>query len=113
MAENVVNNRRMTSEQLAQIKERASKATAGPWCKFFGEGIGIESEVKSGVAGEVVSQGGVTKYPDAEFIAHAREDVPALITEVERLRLALEDVADTGEHYHEHWCRDIAKEALK
>jgi hypothetical protein len=26
------------------------------------------------------------RHPDAEFIAHAREDVPALIAEVERLR---------------------------
>jgi hypothetical protein len=29
------------------------------------------------------------EHPDAEFIAHAREDVPALIAEVERLRRAL------------------------
>ena len=30
---------------------------------------------------------------DADFIAHAREDIPALLTEVERLRVALERVS--------------------
>ncbi|MFD2869870.1 hypothetical protein ACFSY7_15360, partial [Kurthia populi] len=38
---------------------------------------------------EVHRFGESSKYNDAEFIAHARQDVPALIAEVERLREAL------------------------
>lgn len=35
-----------------------------------------------------------TDEPDAVFIAHAREDVPALIAEVRRLRAALEGLVE-------------------
>lgn len=34
-------------------------------------------------------EGGIIRREDAEFIAHAREDVPALVAEVERLRALL------------------------
>ncbi|MDR7001631.1 hypothetical protein [Neobacillus niacini] len=48
-----------------------------------------------------------------EAIFIVEEDVPKLLAEIERLRGALEDIADTGESYHEHYCRDIAREALR
>ncbi len=49
----------LTQDDLNMIKERAEKVTHGPW------------------------------YADAEFIAHAREDIPRLVAEVERLRKAI------------------------
>jgi len=33
------------------------------------------------------------EHPDAEFLAHAREDVPALLAEVERLKDGIRDIA--------------------
>lgn len=49
----------LTQDDLNMIKERAEKVTHGPW------------------------------YADAEFIAHAREDIPRLVAEIERLREAI------------------------
>jgi hypothetical protein len=40
---------------------------------------------------------GVQRLADAEFIAHARTDVPALVAEVKRLRAALSVLDDTKE----------------
>ena len=72
---------------LKEIEARAEKATAGPWEKCEGweqtdPGYFIATE-----AGGIVfaTDEEPTEF-DAEFIAHAREDVPALIVEVERLR---------------------------
>ncbi|QVY62939.1 hypothetical protein [Cytobacillus gottheilii] len=125
----------LTNEQLAEIKARANAATAGPWTQMNGVNIftdlgatnknGVTADRNDGwciadtsegltfVDGELVEMESNEQWDNAKFIAHARQDIPNLIAEVERLRLALEDVADTGELYHEHWCRDIAREALR
>lgn len=75
----------MSAEQLNAIKERAAKATPGPWeSDCFGVGVapyGSESDLAH-----------VNDWDDATFIAHAREDVSALVAEVERLRAELEDI---------------------
>ncbi len=91
----------MTEQELAAIEARANEATAGPW-------------VKNGSVPEQVIYAPTKRYPnrtsfmpivyvtqtdyasgeyyadmldgDAEFIAHARTDVPALVAEVRRLR---------------------------
>ena len=94
----------MNKEQLEAIKERANKATEGPW-KIF-----EDSEVKGGcqigtvwdhpqakgpvgivnlatsVTGGEIKNCVYIQDDDARFIAHARQDVPALIAEVERLQ---------------------------
>ncbi|WP_427110869.1 hypothetical protein [Lysinibacillus xylanilyticus] len=72
----------MNAEQLNAIKERVAKVTPGPWC--VGGAIDIHDACGEEVA--AVWDGG----PDIEFIAHAREDVPALVAEVERLQQQLE-----------------------
>lgn len=81
-----MDNKRLTNADLAEIKKRVDKVAKGNL---------------------LVSLSALQTNNKVIF-----EDVPALLAEVERLRLALEDVADTGEDYHEHYCRDIAKEAL-
>lgn len=68
---------------LDAIKARMEAASPGPW--HHGERCVWE------VYDVVVSDGddgtgGAIHPGDAEFIAHAREDIPALIAEVERLR---------------------------
>ena len=79
---------------LEVIKTRAEAATPGPWnwdTDWLRQGTEQEG-------GEVVMRVEVVGEPDeteaqlviltrdATFIAHAREDVPALLAEVERLR---------------------------
>lgn len=80
-------NEPMTQERLDAIREREAKATAGPW--------DVEGSAYCGPLDTLtvypVEDGGALAYvqpswEDAEFIAHAREDVPALLAEVERLR---------------------------
>lgn len=82
----------MHQEQLNAIKERVAKASHGPW-------MVIENEFVYSVSSVIAA---VSKIGDVYFITHAREDVPTLIAEVERLREALSYYADT-KHY-EPYC---------
>lgn len=101
----------MTDVQIAEISERCDKATEGPWVidlPDWGECNGISSKNGTQIlnAGscipdpktavdhggtvhdwkEEIYDYGVHKWADAVFIAHAREDVPALLAEVARLQ---------------------------
>lgn len=64
---------------LAAIRARTEAATAGPW-----EADGVEGNLNA--PGIRVAEFLSWPEADAQFIAHAREDVPALLAEVERLR---------------------------
>ena len=66
---------------LDEIKKRCEAATPGPWNKRYEKKLyeiylDADSEYNLGL---------VDKKDNADFIAHARQDVPALIAEVERL----------------------------
>lgn len=82
----------MTEQELAEITERASKATPGPWWHKDGwEGAmpGDEWYVyQEQPLGEIICCPcrSNPSEANAEFIAHAREDIPALLAEVRRLR---------------------------
>jgi hypothetical protein len=106
----------LTQEQLQAIEERAAAATEGPWVvvpdrysddaeREHCQGItappgpqemeaGREYDLPPSGRDIVITDSGY--YPplkaDAAFIAHARQDVPALVAEVRRLRKALEDL---------------------
>ena len=56
----------MAEKELQEIKERCEKASPGPW--------------------KVLNMLYNSVDEDAEFIAHAREDIPKLIAEIERLQ---------------------------
>jgi hypothetical protein len=83
---------RLTNADLAEIKKRADTATKGPW--YTGEGYEqsnrgnyVASKANGGIiAAEQDGTDCVLDTNDATFIAHARQDVPALLAEVERLR---------------------------
>lgn len=88
---------------LAAIKERETKVTKGQWRVYnekFGRAIGtVDHHAQLQAPMPIVTMGlGKTGYKvhidenDAEFIAHARQDVSDLIEEVERLREALKEV---------------------
>lgn len=74
----------MNQEQLNAIKKRVAKASVGPW-------FVVEEEFIQNVSSVI---GAIHFSRDAHFIAHAREDVPALVVEVERLREALTKILD-------------------
>ncbi|KYG89020.1 hypothetical protein A0U40_13415 [[Bacillus] sp. KCTC 13219] len=78
------------------IKERVAKATPGPWIiepeKCGPEGQGVFETDSFGCiceVGDPYPRGNNRPQENMEFIAHAREDVPALIAEVERLKTEL------------------------
>lgn len=82
----------MTNEELDAIEARANAATAGPWSWQIDNASGTHANVREpdfadGTPGNHIIFMG---HPGtAEFIAHAREDIPQLAAEVRRLREAL------------------------
>lgn len=84
----------MTNEELAAIRARAEAATPGPWLVDADFGLasapgivpaGFPKTHKRPIVGNSETRGGVWD-DDATFIAHAREDIPALMAEIDRLR---------------------------
>ena len=76
----------MTKEQLEAIKRRAA-ATSGEWRRE----LTYPYYVTSGTTIIAETGWGDDKGENAEFIAHARTDVPTLVAEVEKLRGLLEE----------------------
>jgi hypothetical protein len=70
---------------LVPIKDRAEAAVAGPW--DVSPDVGA---VVFGIYAPGYRLADVGDLRSAEFITHARADIPALIAEVERLRVANE-----------------------
>jgi hypothetical protein len=72
----------MSEEELAKIEARANAATPAPWDFHKGD-LYLNSNTSSGVSDAFL------EHVDLNFIAHSRQDVPALIAEVRRLRKLL------------------------
>ena len=88
----------MTDKQLQEIKERCNKASAGPWKKFSEHenkvfSIAVDAPYSEPIVfGDFVVERdgdfwsyGVYREENADFIAHAREDIPALLKEIDIL----------------------------
>jgi hypothetical protein len=77
---------------LDAIEARAAAATPGPWCTDSWE-IYQDSEYQPGISfwiGETCRADEENDgRADAEFVAHARTDVPAMAAEIRRLRAEL------------------------
>lgn len=90
----------MNADDLEAIKARAAAATEGPWeivaaddGQFYGQAPTFDVLQSGDGRAEPVAWGGTLEdggprigacgQPDAEFIAAARADVPALVAEVE------------------------------
>ncbi|WP_140423012.1 hypothetical protein [Lysinibacillus boronitolerans] len=117
----------MNQEQLNAIKERVAKATLGPWKVVKSEETGVQigttwesGQLKNCVPVVTTAHGVefVTIYindNNSNFIAHAREDVPALVAEVERLHQALAKIMEVEAPIAEVWetrSYKIARQAL-
>lgn len=110
----------MTGQELDldAIRERAEAATPGPWCSY--EGNLWQGTAKALAAYDAdpdnapwpygndssgqLFHGEPRRPEDAEFIAHAREDVPALLAVVEQLRAALDAIGKE----RNAWARQMA-----
>jgi hypothetical protein len=83
----------LSPEGLAAIKARADAASSGPWeHKQRGTGIrggGAYDFIRRPGGGIIAERHVSGTAADAEFIAAARTDVPALVAEVEKLRAEL------------------------
>jgi hypothetical protein len=87
----------LSGQRLAQIGDRVAGAASGPWrTEVLADGDG-------GAYVGVVAASGMCVLPpldvdpgDVAFIAAAREDVPALLAEIERLRAALAAAESRG-----------------
>lgn len=76
----------LSEEELKQIRARANAATPGPW-----------TTPEKNPTDEYYA----SCFPaDEEFIGHAREDIPALLDDVERLRAIIDSIDDTCENGH-------------
>jgi hypothetical protein len=99
------------NDRLAEIKARCEAATPGPWhgdrydgsikyeMRGADDALVLAVDHKNGTFGFL----GDKETADEKFVLHSREDVPYLLTEVERLRA--ENAALAGE-------RDRLREAL-
>lgn len=84
----------MTDEQLAAIRARCEAATPGPWEPGRQSPYTLRFPIHQSVEARKVNPLGwqracicrEARMGDTAFIAHARQDVPALLAEVERLR---------------------------
>lgn len=81
----------LSEEKIEEIRKRSQASRPGPW-KSNIEGrdhySGSNFIMVPGDSSEMTTlefSGKVTEA-DQDFIAHAREDIPALIAEIERLR---------------------------
>lgn len=89
----------ITKERLAEIKARCEAATRAPWdvVEIHPKHYHVSAALDEPPVAEV-------EYiiQDAEFVAHARQDVPDLVAEVERLRGLI--AATTETHEYCPWC---------
>lgn len=73
----------MTPQRLAEIRERAERATAGPWQQKNNPAWGKKLNVEPAVAF-------FQREEDAEFSAHSRQDIPDLLAYIGELHHALQ-----------------------
>jgi len=82
----------MTDEELNEIEARARAATPGPWIYK-----NKSREVVNDSPGFLVARvhcPSLKFIRDGNFIAHVRDDVPALVREVRRLREIIKNEID-------------------
>lgn len=86
-------NLMLTNEELEAIREREAKATRGPWFCEIPRIVGYPKILSRGESVEEVAFA-VRQHPtqndvaDADFIAAARQDIPALLSHISELEKA-------------------------
>lgn len=80
----------MTEQEIREIEEREKAATPGPWRAVWTGNTVKSHRVYAEWTGNIAC-GISPKTGNADFIAHAREDVPRLLDEVKRLQAENEE----------------------
>lgn len=80
----------MNDIEIEQINARCDSATKGPWISFIEGRDHTSGSSFIRTAGDDIELTGATN-DDQDFIAHARQDIPALVEEIYRLRKILDD----------------------
>ncbi|MFF9624221.1 hypothetical protein [Streptomyces griseosporeus] len=101
---------RLTPKREAEIAARAEAAYPGPWRRSE---EGLERTVLSEDDVVAISFGyrGNNTQAEADFVAHAREDVPALLAELAAVRAERDELAARARRVavsHEHFIYDHA-----
>ncbi len=78
----------LSSDAIAEIECRCERATPGPW-KSYIEGRDHDSGDSFIMTGQADIYLIGASPDDQDFIAHARQDLPALLAEVRRLKSLL------------------------
>jgi hypothetical protein len=78
----------MTQERLDAIKARCEAATRGPWTLTGSKHQLVDSDDKAPMYKSIVCEVWHDTPNNAAFIVHARQDIPDLLQEVERLQAA-------------------------
>ncbi|ALV02212.1 hypothetical protein JD965_13540 [Bacillus siamensis] len=74
--------------KLEEIRQRADAATEGPWRIGKQSPNGLNNI--GTIGGLLTAQ--TTNEDDAKYIAHARQDIPWLISEIDRLNSGIDSV---------------------
>lgn len=87
----------MTPEELKAIQDRVILVGTGEWFYNFAPGCiqphSVMYKTRNGMSAICsTTYANESSRNDAEFIAHARQDVPALLNEVEKLNLQLREI---------------------
>jgi len=71
--------------EMAQMQARCDAATPGPWFARIEQREGFSGSDFIETSAQDIEMLGATEA-DYDFIAHARQDIPALLREIDRLR---------------------------
>ena len=83
----------LREEEIAEVRHRCENATPGPWKSYIEsrEKMSGSDFIMTGAEDDIYLTGAT--MADQEFIAHARQDIPKLISEIKRLKKLLSDRA--------------------
>ncbi len=84
----------MSKLDLDAIKKRVAAATPGPWEAYLDPEVERYDPTVCANGHVVCRLNDETDWEDVQFIAHARDDIPALCDEVERLTHELTNERD-------------------
>jgi len=111
----------MKPEEIAEIEARAAKATAGPWINDAPSCVGKHYSEGGKVTIATAPYDTTQSKADAAFIAHARQDIPALISALREAQERSSQIAawqcihtdgKTGIVCDEHGNQSCAKDAI-
>jgi hypothetical protein len=80
----------LSEEQLAAIRERTNAASPGPWIVEDTPDLNRWVTSENSTLEANFGYRGNGNQSDAQFVAHAREDIPLLLAEIDRLTTTLD-----------------------